>query len=237
MSEDFRQLLVEAYPEATWSTLVRGAREAISMSDKLRLSTPFLSTKVGIDMRGLQRRAALMWRIQLLCRSKDLPFDAEEITNTNGTSHLLRIRSKKIELHIVRTEEEYGFPVEAHIREVNRVSNEPDLFRDGKLLPLHEAMEAIPRLYGWIMWGATFKGELTHFALGMPEKKEDKWLTYVDVLTHVRAAEVAAGASAPAERSSKPDPTLLLKFNQEIARKLEQQESSEQDGASDDTSA
>jgi hypothetical protein len=237
MSEDFRRLLVEAYPEATWSTLVRGAREAISMSDKVRLSTPFLSTKVGTDNRGMQRRAALMWRIQLLCKSKELPFEVEEITNTNGTSHLLQIRSNKIDLHVVRTEEPGAFPVEAHIREINRVSNEPDLFRDGKLLPLHEVMEAIPRLYGWVMWGATSKGELTHFALGIPEKKQDKWLTYVDVLTRVMAAEVVAGASAPAERSSKPDPTLLLKFNQEIARKLEQQESSERDGASDDASA
>jgi hypothetical protein len=234
MSEELRRLLEDAYPEATWSTLVRGAGEAITIADKVRLSTPFLSTKVGNDQRGLLRRAALMWRIQMLCKSKELPFDAEEIANTNGASHLLRIRRKKIELHIVRTDEPYAFPVDAPIRQDNRASNEPDFFRDGKLIPLHEAIESIPRLYGWIMWGATFKGELTHFSLGMPEKEEDKWLTYVDVLTRVRAAEFAAGASAPAERSSKPNPALLLKFNQEIARKLEQEE---QDGASDDSTA
>src|SRR5688572_8866428 len=101
MSEEYRQLLVEAYPDATWPTLARGAGEAIKIADKVRLSTPFLSTLVGRDLRGLLRRAALMWRIQALCKSKELPFDAEEIENTNGTSHLLQIRSNKIELHLV----------------------------------------------------------------------------------------------------------------------------------------
>jgi hypothetical protein len=75
------------------------------------------------------------------------------------------------------------------------------------------------------MWGATPKGELTHFALGMPEPERDEWLTYVDVLTPVRAAESVA--SAPAEKSSKPDPTLLLKFRAEIARSLEQENGDE----------
>jgi hypothetical protein len=234
MSEDYRRLLEDAYPEVTWATLVRAAGEAITMAGKLRLSTPFLSTKVGGDLRGFMRRAAFMWRVQMLCESGELPFDAEEIANTIGVSHLLCVRSKKIEMQIVRTDEPYAFPVDAPIRQNNRASNEPDFFRDGKLIPLHEAIESIPRLYGWIMWGADFKGELTHFALGMPEKEENKWLTYIDVLKRVRAAE--REKDAPVERSTKPDPTLLLKFNQEVARKLEQ-ESSEQDETSDDTAA
>jgi hypothetical protein len=231
MSDEYRRLLEAAYPEATWSTLTRGVGEAITIADKVRWSTPFLSTLVGGDLRGLLRRAALMWRIQMLCKSKELPFQSEEITNTNGTSHLLRIRSKKIELHIVRTEESGAFPIDAPIRQDNRMSNEADFFRDGKLVPLHVALESVPRLYGWIMWGATNKGELTHFALGMPEPERDEWLTYIDVLAHVRAAELEKGA--PVERSSKPNPALLLKFNKDLARKLEQ-ESSEQDVASND---
>jgi hypothetical protein len=219
MSDDYRKLLLEAYPEPTWPTLARGVGEAITIADKVRRSTPFLSTLVGRDQRGMLRRAALMWRIQMLCKSKELPFEALEIENTNGTSHLLQVRSNKIELHIVRTEEPEAFPIEAHIRQVNRVSNEADLFKDGKLVPLHVAMESVPRLYGWIMWGATPTGDLTHFALGMPDAEEDKWLTYVDVLTHVRATEAV---TAPTEKSSKPDPTLLLKFREDIARSLGQ---------------
>jgi hypothetical protein len=232
MSEEHRRLLEEAYPPETWSVLTRGIGEAIKIADKVRLSTPFLTTLVGGNLRGLLRRAALMWRIQMLCKSKELPFEAEEIANTNGTSHLLRIRSNKIELHIVRTDEPGAFPVDAPIRQDSRISNEADLFSDdGKLVPLHVALESVPRLYGWIMWGATGRGELTHFALGMPEPERDEWLTYIDVLTQVRAAE--ARAPAVAEKSSKPNPALLLKFNEDIARRFEQ-DTNDQDIAGND---
>jgi len=166
MSEEYRKLLVEAFPQETWPTLARGAGEAITIADKVRRSTPFLSTRVGGDLRGFLRRAALMWRIQMLCKSRELPFDAQEIFNTNGTSHLLQVRSKKIELHIVRTDEPFAFPIDARIRQDNRASNDADLFRDGRLIPLHEAMESVPQLYGWIMWGATPQGELNAFRLG-----------------------------------------------------------------------
>jgi len=221
MSEEYRNLLVSAYPETTWPTVTRGIREALTIADGVRRSTPFLTTRVGGDMRGLLRRACLMWRIQSLCKSKELPFDAQEIENTVGTSHLLSIKSNKIELHIVRTDEAMAFPVEALIRQDSRAVNEPDLFRDGKLIPLHEALESVPRLYGWLMWGATPEGMLTHLSLGMPaEPENDSWLTYVDVLSHVVALESRAGAKPTV--SSKPNPALLLKFRDEIAQQLGQ---------------
>jgi hypothetical protein len=222
MSEEYRNLLVSAYPESTWPTLTRGIREAITIADGVRRSTPFLMTLVGGDQRGLLRRASLMWRIQSLCKSKELPFEAQEITNTYATSHLLSIKSQKLELHIVRTDEPEAFPVEALIRQDNRAINEPDLFRDGKLIPLHEAIEAVPRLYGWLMWGATAGGDLTHFALGMPEPENDKWLSYVDVLSQVTALEARTSHTETKVASSKPNPALMLKFRDEIARQLGQ---------------
>jgi hypothetical protein len=223
MSEEYRNLLLQAFPESSWPVLTRGIREAIKIADGVRLSTPFLTTQVGGDLRGHLRRAALMWRIQMLCESKEVPFEANEITNpyTNGTSHLLSIRSNKIELHIVRTEEAKAFPVGAQIRQDCRASNEADLFRDGKLIPIDIAISAVPQLYGWLMWGATASGELTHFSLGMPEHQEDRWLTYVDVLTRITAMEVASGTPAE-EAPSKPNPALMLKFREEIARSLGQ---------------
>jgi len=232
MSEEYRRLLVAAYPESSWPTLTRAIREAIKIADGVRRSTPFLTTLVGSDLRGLMRRAALMWRVQTLCKSKELPFDASEITNTNGTSHLLSIRSSTIELHIVRTDEPGAFPIDAPIRQDSRASNDADLFRDGKLVPLHIALESVPRLYGWLMWGATGRGELTHFALGMPEHERDEWLTYIDVLTHVTVAEAATPAVA-AEGSSRPNPALMLKFREEIARSLGQ-DNLDQDVASNE---
>jgi hypothetical protein len=233
MSEEYRNLLVSAYPEATWPTLTRGVREAVTIADGVRRSTPFLMTLVGGDLRGLLRRACLMWRIQSLCKAKELPFDAQEIANTNGTSHLLSIKSKKLELHIVRTDEPEAFPIEALIRQDSRAINEPDLFRDGKLIPLHEAIESVPRLYGWLMWGATARGELTHFALGMPEPENDKWLTYVDVLAHITALESRTGATPTELASSKPNPAMMLKFRDEFARQLGQ-DNFGQDAASND---
>ena len=235
MSTEFRKMLLGACPESTWTTLTRGVGEAIGIADTIRRSTPFLATLVGSDQRGMLRRAAVMWRVQMLCKSKELPFEAAEIGNpyTNGTSHLISVRAGKLELHIVRTDEPEAFPVEALIRQDYRASNTADFFRDGKLLPISVALESIPQLYGWIMWGATRKGELTHFALGLPEPDRNMWLTYVDVLAHVRAAEAAA--PPPIEKSSKPNPALLLKFREDIARSLEQ-DSEEQD-TSDDASA
>jgi len=233
MSEEYRNLLVGAYPDSAWSTLTRGTREAIKIADGVRRNTPFLMTLVGGDLRGLLRRSCLMWRIQSLCKSKELPFEEDEITNTNGTSHLLRIRSKKIELHIVRTDEPGAFPVEAPIRQDNRASNSADFFREGKLLPLHEVMESVPRLYGWLMWGATGRGEVTHLALGMPEADEDRWLTYIDVLAHVTALEATPGTAATEATSSRPNPALMLKFREEFARAVGQ-DNFEQDSAVND---
>jgi hypothetical protein len=76
-------------------------------------------------------------------------------------------------------------------------------------------MKSVPRLYGWLMWGATGRGEITHLAIGMPEPNEDKWLTYVDILAHVTALETAPGATAAT--SSKPNPAMMLRFREEIA--------------------
>jgi hypothetical protein len=64
MSQEFEALLTEAFPDHTWPTLTRGVREAVKIADSMRRSTPFLSTLVGGDLRGLLRRAAVMWRIQ-----------------------------------------------------------------------------------------------------------------------------------------------------------------------------
>jgi hypothetical protein len=168
MEDTFESRMLKAYPEGTWITLIRGAREAVKMADAVRCSTPFLSTDVGSDLRGFLRRAAIMWRLQTLCKNGELPFQATEVHNSNRTSHLLSILSDNLELHIVRTDDAFAFPEDAPIRQDRRVTNQPDLFRDGKILPLTEALREVPRLYGWLAWGATSKGEITHVCLAMP---------------------------------------------------------------------
>jgi hypothetical protein len=232
MSDTFDSRLLSAYPEATWPLIVRGFREGIRMADGLRRSTPFLSTLVGHDLRGFTRRAGIMWRLQMLCASGELPFKAYEVLNTNSTSHLLSVLSGNIELHIVRTEDAQAFPVDARIRQDHRAINQPDLFENPKIVPLTEALRDVTRLYGWLAWGATPAGELTHLCLAMPEDKRDEWLARINILHRVQALE---GGSPSAEKTpSAPNPALLLKFRAEIARSLEE---NQEGGAGDGDAA
>ncbi|HLY05835.1 MAG TPA: hypothetical protein VKR31_08820 [Rhizomicrobium sp.] len=221
MSEEFRARLIEAYPESTWSILARGVREGVLIADDVRRSTPFLMTLVGTDQKGMLRRAAIMWRIQALCRSGELPFKAVEIRVDNAPVHLLSITSQGIEIHIVRTDDADAFPVEAQIRQDRRASNVADLFEDGKLVPLHKALESVPLLFGYLAWGATPKGKLTHLCAGMPDKHQTEWLAHLDILKHVTMTESSRGSAAT--KSSAPNPALLLKFREEIARSLEEE--------------
>lgn len=220
MSKEFRDLLVEAYPESSWSAMARGIREGVRIADDVRRSTPFLTTEVGHDLRGMLRRAAVMWRFQALCKSGELPFKAVEIQVENAPVHLLSISSNKFELHIVRTNESEAFPVEAQIRQDRRASNDADLFDDGKLIALHKALESVSLLYGWLTWGANPKGELSHLGLGVPDKDKNEWLAHIDVLKRVTARERSRGESAT--KTSAPNPALMLKFREEIAHALEQ---------------
>jgi len=220
MPLDFRTLLLDAFPETTWPDIARGVREGVRIADDVRRSTPFLTTDVGNDLRGMLRRAGVMWRIHALCRSGELPFKAVEIPVDNAPVHLLSVTSNKFEFHIVRTEDADAFPQEAQIREYRRSFNTADLFEDGKLVPLHKAIEETPVLYGWLTWGANPKGELTHLTLAVPDKDQNDWLAHVDVLSRITARETSRGS---ARGASAPNPALMLKFREEIARSLEQE--------------
>lgn len=219
MDDTFEARLLSAYPEPTWPLLIRGVREGIGIADGVRRSTPFLSTRVGRDQRGLNRRAAIMWRLQMLCSSGELPFTAEEILNTKGNSHLLSILSQNIELHVVRTEDAEAFPEDARIRQDRRAINQPDLFKDGKIIPLTEALREVRRLYAWLTWAADAAGQLTHLCLAMPEDSRDVWLARVNILHRVQSSEgIPPSTEGP---PSAPNPALLLQFRAEIARSLE----------------
>jgi hypothetical protein len=87
-------------------------------------------------------------------------------------------------------------------------------------VPLTEALKEVPRLYGWLAWGAIATGELTHLCLAMPEHERDQWLAHVNILHRVQLIE---GAPRPTDPTpSTPNPALLLRFRAEIARSLEE---------------
>jgi hypothetical protein len=220
MPPDFRTLLLDAFPESTWPVMARGVREGVRIADDVRRSIPFLTTDVGTDLKGMLRRAAVMWRMQALCRAKEIPFKAIEIRVDNAPVHLLSMTSKKFELHIVRTDDIDAFPDEAQIREYRRSFNTADLFvGDGKLVPLHKVLEETPTFYGWITWGANTKGDLTHLGLAVPDNDQNTWLAQFDILKHLAMRESTRGT---APRPSAPNPALMLKFREEIARSLEE---------------
>lgn len=227
MNDNFQSRLLSAFPETTWPTLVRGVGEGIRIADDVQRSTRFLSTLVGKDLRSLLRRAGIMWRIQMLCKSGELPFQATEVLNSDHSSHLLSVISGTIELHIVRTDDPDALPIDAPIRQDKRLTNIPDLFTDGKIIPLADLLTDVPQLYGWIAWGATKRGALTYVCLEMPEKEEDRWLAHKDIYRSVLASRERDETEQ--EEQSAPGPTLLLKFREEIARELEKKESEEGD--------
>jgi hypothetical protein len=234
VNDSFQSRLLSAYPQPTWATLVRGIGEGVRIADDVQRSTRFLSTLVGLDQRGLLRRAGIMWRVQMLCQNGELPFRASEVKNTNGSSHLLSIVSGPIELHIVRTDDADAFPDEAPIRQDRRLTNIPDLFEDGKLIPLADLLKDVPQLYGWLSWGATKRGALTHVCLGMPEKEEDRWLAHRDILLAVLASRERDEVGADERNKSVPNPADLLKFREEIVRQLESDEAEQGNDPNDD---
>ena len=131
-------------------------------------------------MGGSLRRAAAMWRLAEACRDGELPFRAEEIANSTGSSHLLHITSGPFEAHMMRTASSGAFPKDAPIRQDRRLTNEPTLF-DKKIVSFRELVAKIKKSYAWLAFNATPLGVLTHVCWGMPDRTEDKYLAHFDI--------------------------------------------------------
>src|SRR4051794_21825972 len=110
MVAEFQQRMLAAFPGATWGVLVRGMREGISLADDVIQSTPMLATLLGRDLKGHIRRVGVLYRLQQLCTSGELPFAAEASKMPIGAWHWLDIRSGNILAHVVRTEAADALP-------------------------------------------------------------------------------------------------------------------------------
>jgi hypothetical protein len=224
MSEEFEQHLRKAFPESTDGAVIRAISDAVALADDLRRNTPWLSTLIGDDNAGTLRRAAAMWRLHMLCKAGELPFQADEVTNSTGSSHLLRVRSDPFEAHVVRTESPGAFPKDAPIRNDKRLSNYGDLFEAPKLTPAWELISRVTP-YAWLAFNATRIGALTHVCWCMPERVENRWLAHINILTRSMVTDLPEGGEAP----PKPDPTVKLKFKDHIEDQIERSKKNDKD--------
>lgn len=212
MSDEFDQKLRQAFPANTDAAVVRCLSSAVTLADDARRNIPWLANVIGDDHRGLLRRAAAMWQFRQDCHAGNLPFNAEEIGNTTGSAHLLRITSGQFEAHIVRTESEGAFPKDAPIRQDMSLHNQPDLFRDGKIVPLREL--EVERFYAWLAFNADLTGGLTHVCWCMPEPERKRFLSHVNIL------RLAGVTSVEPHEPPPPDLTKEIKFKREVIEKI-----------------
>lgn len=221
MATEFVDKLRSAFPSATDRSVVQSLAAGVALADDVRRNTPWLLNLVGDDLRGNLRRAAAMWRFSQDCKNGVLPFRAEEVANTTGSSHLLKIKASNFEAHIVRTDSEASFPKDAPIRQDKRLSNEADFFLDeGRLRPVDDA--GVENLYAWLAFGADLFGTLSHVCWCMPAAEQREFLARINIL---RSASVSEPEPAP--EPPPPNPADQLEFRREVERMLDERGNSE----------
>jgi hypothetical protein len=219
MSAEFDEKLRDAFPANTDVPVIRTLATGVSLADDMRRNTPWLMTAIGDDHRGLFRRAAAMWQFRQDCLNGNLPYEAVEVPNTTGSSHLLNITTGDFEAHIVRTASEGAFPQDAPIRQDKSLSNEPDLFNDGKVVPLRDMTPE--RYYAWLSFNADQTGGLTHVCWCMPEAIRKVFLGRINILR-------GAGTSAVEPHvPPAPDPTSAMRFKLDVIERFMDTESDE----------
>jgi len=187
----------------------------IRLADGVITSTPILKSIIGQDLRGLIRRAGILFQFQESCRSGLLPFTAEAAKMPIGSWHWLDIRSGNYVAHVVRTESPGTLPDNTKNRQSECFKNEYDLFKDGRIPDIKELLSRDTQRYSVITFGANKKGDLLHAALGMPSDKADEWLAYVNLS---RRSQPSATEAPPAPKT--PDPSQSLRFLNEVEQMI-----------------
>ena len=216
MSDELQERLQNAFPSDTDQHVIRGVREGILLADGILDNEPFLKTMLGRDLRGLLRRAGVLFRLNGLCVAGDLPFKSQISKMPSGNWHWLELESGLFRAHICRTDQPDAFPVEAQSRQDARLCSQPSLF-DGTVVPFKKLADEVGLLYAWLTFGATIDGKINHLWWKMPAKEEDSWLAQIDVMRRE-----AASCIAPSPETS-PGPKLTLKFKGHIEEALSKQ--------------
>jgi hypothetical protein len=228
MAPEFQQRMLAAFPDATWGSLVRGVREGITLADDVIRNTPMLATLLGRDLKGQIRRVGVLYRLQQLCASGELPFAAEATKMPVGSWHWLDIRSGSVLAHVVRTETADALPQDTTNRQTKYVKNQYDLYEDGKIVPISRVIAEAKEFYCFLTFGTDRKGGLTHASLGMPSSENDEWLAFAKLERRAQA-----GTAAPADAATAPNPRDKIRFREHVQEML----ADKQNEADDERSA
>ena len=217
MDKDLQEQLAGAFPAETDPEVERAITEGVLLADDLIKNTPILKTLIGRDLRGHIRRAGVMFRVHDLCEKGLLPFSTNITKMPHGNWHWLEIRSGRFRAHICRTTGPFEFPVDAVSRQEAQLVNQPDLFSDGKIVPISELALRAKELYAWLTFGVSRAGVVEHLCWAMPPAEDGDWLAHVDIRER-RTSEAVKPVDS--EISSASPTTIKLRFKEHIEEVL-----------------
>jgi hypothetical protein len=210
---DFQALLDAAFPSSTDVETVRSVQQGILLADGVLENESWLKGRLGRDVRGYLRRAAILARVHDACRAGDLPFAAVIEPMPRGPFHWVELTSGEFKAHICRTESPGMFPEDTPTRQDERLTNQPSLF------DLPTGVIALPgatvtELFAWMTFGAPVDGGVGHLCWAMPNADGKSWLAHTNVLHRLALAKIDVAPEAPTAR-------VKLKFKDQIAEALE----------------
>lgn len=203
----FQDMLDQAFPVSSDANVIRGVTEGIMLADKALDSEAFLKSLVGQDLRGHIRRAGILFRLDQMATTGDLPFSSIISKMPRGNWHWIELRSKNFTSHVCRTDGPNLFPTDTPTRQDDRLTNQGDLFRD------NFGIEPIKGYMSWLMFGAGDSGKLSHLCWGMPNANEDVWLARTNIIRRAQESSVVVKF----EPSAAP---TILKFREHIEEAL-----------------
>lgn len=218
MHLNFQQRLDAAFPPSTDGPLIACVNQALQLASSLYDSEPFLKNVVGRDLLGHLRRAAVLFRIHEMATVGDLPFEAEMVRMPKGSWHWVVLRSAEFRANICRSEGPEAFPDDTPVRQDDRLSNQPDLFR-----PMLVTDDGMTERCAWLTFGVSDGGKLSHLCWGMPSAHADVWLARTNVMRRFAMSEAAAPVETPSRK-------LTLRFKEHIEEALASERHAPQDG-------
>lgn len=213
MSAHFRPIILNAFPEATWSPILKCTARGVALADSLIREQRWLCWPVGRDQRGDLRRAGIMWSLREACAVETLPFQCHDRQNSAKNCHHIEIESQNLSIHVNHTEWVTAMPRDTKLRNDARAQNQLDLFKPAILTT---DLREIKKWYGSLTFNADDDGKLTHLAIGLPEEQGSDWL---DLLPLPLGSD---GAFISDDEEPEPlGPDKLVKFRDEIKKMLE----------------
>jgi hypothetical protein len=215
-----QEALDAAFPPMADAEIVRAVSEGILLADDLITGTLFLKNPIGRNIRGLLRRAGVMYRIHDLCELGDLPFRSAMVKMERGSWHCLEISSGSFKAHVCRTDGPNSLPDDSETRQDERLANQLDLFA-GSVVPFSKLLTSVGRKYALLTFGTDKKGSLHHVCWGMPPTDGDDWLAHTNVL---RRMAVSSTVVDPV----KPDKKAALRFLKHVEESLSKKDDESQ---------